>query len=357
MISNSKDRIHSSHFGHLMSSCHTLTALHVVMHLPDESSTNRRHPSSHFLFHNILHVASTLHTLNLTSCIPAYSETAIPGDFFNKMRALRAFRCDNDVFLPKLNNTSIKALDYLSVGEWTLEEAMDGCDGWPSMAVGELSVGDILSVPVSISYPENQQHLRRLNLDIAHSLPTPRSDSTDDQVQAAHNHNLPGGSGIDIDGQNSEVLMEEEGEGQQEGDGADQEVDNASSVISISSENLQTGALDVLPPTITYLSLLIRRWEHLSRHIFIHRLPASITTLGLEAGEEHSTDTSYRHLVNTCRDIIAPGLTVVQLNHWQTCVDLRTRHPGILKEFVEMLGNRNVELWDSEGFVMEGTVS
>ena len=58
------------------------------------------------------------------------------------------------------------------------------------------------------------------------------------------------------------------------------------------------------------------------------------------------------HLIHIFREIIAPGLAVVQLNHWQTCVDLRTRHVSLLKEVVEILRNRNVDLWDAEGDVM-----
>ncbi|KAJ8456795.1 hypothetical protein ONZ45_g18573 [Pleurotus djamor] len=247
------------------------------MHHRGESAIYR-YSRVHGLLHRILRTASTLQILNLAAWIPPHTERAFPRGFFEKMSVLRAFRCDNDIIMP-----NIQPLEYLSVGEWTLEGVLDDN---PSMAIGELFVRDISLFP--ILYPESK-HLHRLNLDITPLLPTLRD------------------------------------------------------------------AFDVLPPTVTYLSIIVGRWEDVRGRIRIQRLPASVTTLGLEAGEVHCKDRSYRHLVNECRDIIAPGLTVVQLNNWQTCVDLRTRHPGLLKEFVEMLGNRNVELWDSEGFVMEGT--
>ncbi|KAJ8507131.1 hypothetical protein ONZ45_g10465 [Pleurotus djamor] len=341
MIHDPKDRIDFSNFGELMSSCHKLTALHVVMHFPDASD---RYPSSLVLFENILHTASTLQILNLVACAPHYSDNSIPNDFFKKMTALRAFRSDNDI-----NPPNIQLLDYLSVGGWTLGKSVYQ---YPSMAIRELFIRDISSFP--ISYPQNED-LRRLNLDITGSFLSYGSE-LDDSAGDQTVHNLLGGSGVDLDGHGSEEEEVVVGGGAVAAD--QMTVDNPESDFvysepSASSEDFQIAALDVLPPTVTYLSIIFGRWEELGGRIRIQRLPISVTGLGLEAGEEHCKAKSYRHLIHICRDLIAPGLTVVQLNHWQTCVDLRTRHPGLLKEFVEMLGNRNVELLDAEGSVMK----
>ncbi|KAJ8487510.1 hypothetical protein ONZ45_g14309 [Pleurotus djamor] len=371
-ISNPNYRLPASDFGVLMSSCPNLTALHNVMRFPDESP-DYHFPNYEALFDGILRTASSLQVLNLADTVYPHEEPAIPNEFFEKMTALRALRCDSQVILDKL-----PPLDYLSAQSWTLRKLKHN-----DPSIRELFIREVMSFP--LSYSPNE-HLRRLNLDITYAIATHGSDS-DDLNRAENLTDLadfvddsdsnPDGDGTRKD---NEEGNEEEGAEEYEGgrasevdeDGDDPESD-LESMPSLGTNDsgssggdglghfshfsfggdLQNDALDLLPPSVTYLSLVCGRWADLEGRL--QRLPATVTSLGLEAHKAHCKEKSYRRLKEVCRDLIAPGLTVVQLNHWQTCVDLRTRHAGVLKEFVEMLRNRSVELWDAEGSIMEST--
>ncbi|KAJ8520502.1 hypothetical protein ONZ45_g2656 [Pleurotus djamor] len=291
------------------------------------------------------------------------------------MTALRALRCDSQVILDKL-----PPLDYLSVQSWTLRKLKHN-----DPSIRELFVREVLSFPLSYSPNED---LRRLNLDITYAIGTHGLDS-DDLDQAENPTDLAdsvdgSGNNPESDGTRKDNKEGDEEEGEEEFEGGrasevDEDEDDPESDLesmpSLGTDDsgssggdgfghfshfgfggagdLQNDALDLLPPSVTYLSLVCGRWADLEGRL--QRLPVTVTSLGLEAHKAHCKERSYRRLMEVCRDLIAPGLTVVQLNHWQTCVDLRTRHAGVLKEFVEMLRNRNVELWDAEGSIMKST--
>ncbi|KAJ8520517.1 hypothetical protein ONZ45_g2681 [Pleurotus djamor] len=376
MISNPNERLASSDFAELMSSSRKLTALHIVMHLPDES-TRDQFPNPETLFPDISLAAPTLRILNLTEsiCNDFKDEPVISNDFFAKMTALRALRCDSHITLDKL-----QPLEYLSTSKYTLEKLKHN-----NPSIQELSIRDATVFP--LSYSPNE-HLRRLNLNIIYGIHTsgqPSDNGEDDQADTN-----PSGSGGNLGGRVSEeeekekemvdqvnYLAELEPLDDPDSDSDSEDVSGPSQMLAAGSEvatigsdsnaggggglgifdglvwgrgDFQTDVLDLLPPTVTYLSLVFGRWKDLLGNL--QRLPTTVTHLGLEAGLTHCKDKSYIHLIDICRDLIAPGLTVVQLNHWQICVDLRTRHAGLLKEFVEMLKNKNVELWDAEGSVM-----
>ncbi|KAJ8507143.1 hypothetical protein ONZ45_g10463 [Pleurotus djamor] len=308
MIGDPEDRVASSDFGDLMSFCNNLTALHILRHLPDESMIFL-YPDPQAIYRHILLTASTLQILNIGQCIYQRTAGGLPTEFFTELTALREFRCDTRIVMH-----DPKPLDYLSAETWTLRRLADRDD----LSLQELSIQNVSSFP--LSYPATER-LRRLNLDITEALPRRRWET--------ENEDIDGVADGDLD---SHGLQGADGEG----------------------SDLQKNVLNLLPPSVTYLSLICHSWEDLRGHI--QRLPTSVTSLGLEVGTYHGKDKSYRHLIHICREIIAPRLTVIQLNHWQTCVDLRTRHPGILKEFVEMLRNRNVALWDAEGSVMKSMI-
>ncbi|KAJ8507139.1 hypothetical protein ONZ45_g10467 [Pleurotus djamor] len=347
MINEPRDRIESSDFGQIMSSSFNLTALHIVMYLPDES-TVYRNPNSQIFFQNILHTSSTLRILNLVACVPAYTVDAIPRDFFDKMTAL-------------------------PVREWTLERLRrDHMSTSVAMRITEIFVLKVSSFPVPL--PKNKR-LRRFGMHIPYGLPVFNNNSG--VVRNPTNDGFGGGV---VDDDEEEEEEEEAARQAREVNASEFNFEDIPSPSEISAASLEVDSIgsasdagggggggfgfndrgtlqdtiDPLPPTVKYLSLACDRWEELHAHL--RRLPASVTTLGLEVEQCHSTDTSYRYVVQMCRDIIAPRLAVVQLSHWQTCVDLRTRHEGLLKEFVEVLGRRGVELWDSEGFKPHGWV-
>ncbi|KAJ8480684.1 hypothetical protein ONZ45_g15578 [Pleurotus djamor] len=368
MISDPNDRLASEHFDGLMSSSRNLTSLHVVMHLPDES-TKYEYPNLQTFLPSILLAAPTLRILNLADCIYTHQEPAISNEFFEQMTALRALRCDSQVILDKL-----QPLEYLSVQAWTLRKLKHN-----NPSIQELFIREAMVYP--LSYSPNE-HLRRLNLDITYGIHTDGRQSSDDGEEDQADTS-PVVSGRDLEGRASEEddkdVVEQVNHlfGLEVLGGPDSDSEDVSSPSEMSAASLevdtivsdsdaggaynwgrgdfQTEALDLLPPTVTYLSLVFGRWRDLLGHL--QRLPATVTHLGLEAGTTHCKDKSYRPLIDICRDLLAPGLAVVQLNHWQTCVDLRTRHAGFLKELVEVLRNKNVDLLDAEGAVMSNTIS
>ncbi|KAJ8455824.1 hypothetical protein ONZ45_g18853 [Pleurotus djamor] len=339
MINDPNDRISAYEFGDLMSFCHNLAALHIPRYLPDES-TVYLYPDPHAIFRHISLTGPTLRILNLGNCISQRISMTLPMGFFQEMVALRAFRCDSKIVVYNL-----QPLDYLSVETWSL----NGLEH-ENLSIKELFIQDIpfMSFPLSYSAPE---HLSRLDLDITSTLPCSKWEIEDVEEGGMANQTV---DDPDSDPESMPSLggVSDETSNDSDSDSDSEGGDGVGTFPPISDRgDLQKGALDVLPPSVTYLHLVCRSWESLRGSI--QRLPESVTCLGLEPiNKPHCEDKSYRHLMHILREIIAPGLAVVQLNHWQSCVDLRTRHAGLLKEVVDILKNRNVELWDAEGAVM-----
>ncbi|KAJ8520531.1 hypothetical protein ONZ45_g2688 [Pleurotus djamor] len=144
--------IATSDLAKLMSSCPTITSLHIFMHLPIEA-TRHIYPNVQATFRAILPAARTLQILNIPN-ISAVGGREIPHEFFRKMVALRAFRCDSQVIIHKL-----RPLQFLSLSALPLMHLKDN-----NHAIDEIFIQEIFLLPPC--YPITSS-LRRLTLDIA----------------------------------------------------------------------------------------------------------------------------------------------------------------------------------------------